>query len=75
MTKEFTTEVKREIWHDNDGYHYTVGPDANALGLVSVIDSDGKLALEVLPEAARQVAQAMLKCADEIESREKEEGK
>lgn len=71
----YSTELHLRIYNDDDGYFYTVKQDGDSLGMVEIsyTESDGKerAGVTMHPEAARQVAAAILKVADDIELNEK----
>ena len=69
-----TTEVIRQVWHDEEGVAINVGPDADSLGLVwmrthdaKAADFYGKISVTLLPEIARAVGVALVAAADEME--------
>jgi hypothetical protein len=73
---KFSTEVVRKIWDDEDGVYYQVGPDGDSLDLVELrtVDEESKkfygdVRLTMHPLQARQVAAALLACADEMEKK------
>ena len=66
-------ETMREIWSEKgDGERVEVGPDKDGLQCVEIRqkEPDDKISARITfsVEAARLVAHAMLKCADEISS-------
>lgn len=67
----YSVEVVRQIWDDDDGEHFDVGPDRDGLNLVEIrcYNPDGKIVerLSCPAEQARLVARAMLLCADEVD--------
>ncbi len=68
----YSMETMREIWDDKYGDCVEVGPDRDALGMVEIRykTDDGAIGsrLSFPPERARLVAQAMLVCADELDT-------
>lgn len=70
MTMKFTLEILREVWDDESGDHIEIGPDRDGLGCIEIRykDKNGKIEERMTfhPEMARLVAQAVLKCADEL---------
>jgi hypothetical protein len=70
---KYEMETMREIWPEKgDGEHIEVGPDRDGLQCVEIRqkEPDNKISSRITfsVEAARLVAHAMLKCADEISS-------
>lgn len=67
----FSTELQLRVYDDDHGYYYTVKQDGDALGMVemSYTESDGKekSLITMEPDAARQVAAAILRIIDHIE--------
>ena len=74
---KWSSETLREIWNDQDGTRYEVGPDRDSLGLVEVRerDSGGKILARItLPaKAARMLSAAIFKCSEEVEPPDEEE--
>jgi hypothetical protein len=73
---KFSTEVVRKIWDDEDGVYVQVGPDGDSLDLVELRTVDetseqfyGKIRFVMHPIQAREVAAAILACADEMEKK------
>ena len=67
----FETEVHREVW-DEHGNGIQIGPDRDGCGLLELREVDcskgpSKSLRGFLPQQARLVAHAMLKCADELD--------
>jgi len=70
---KYEMETMREIWPEKgDGERVEVGPDRDGLQCVEIRqkEPDDKISSRIAfsVEAARLVAHAMLKCADEISS-------
>jgi hypothetical protein len=70
---KYEMETMREIWPEKgDGERIKVGPDRDGLRCVEIrqLEADNKISSRITfsVEAARLVAHAMLKCADEISS-------
>lgn len=67
---KYSVEIVHKIWNDDGGEHVSVGPDRDGLGMVEIIDvaSGGEMgpSLSFPPELARLIAQAMIKCVDEL---------
>jgi len=67
----FRTLTKREIRNDEDDSCYTIAPDDKGMGCVEIKGNAvvGKIAecMQFPPDEARQVARALIHCADEIE--------
>jgi hypothetical protein len=75
---KYKMETMREIWpEEGDGEHIEVGPDTDGLQCVEIRqkEPDNKISSRITfsAEAARVVAHALLKCADEISSANTEE--
>lgn len=73
---KFSTEVFRKIWDDEDGCYLQVGPDGDSLDLVELrtVDEESKkyygdIRIAMWPDQARQVAAALIACADEMEKK------
>lgn len=75
----FSLEVKREIWNDEYGCRFEVGPDRDGLNLVELreIDSTGKIIARMVfpPEMCDLLTQALGDCAFEITSNMKRQVK
>jgi len=67
----FRILTKREILNDEDNSHYAIAPDDKGMGCVEIRDVDkfGKMValMRFPPDEARQVAKALIACADELE--------
>lgn len=64
---KFETNVIRNIYDNEIGYHITVRPDVDGLGLVEIDGREefgGKIIIQ--PEMAKELASAILACAAEI---------
>lgn len=70
-TKTHTIEVHRKVWNDETGERIEVGPDADSVGLVDVVqyadDDSSSVRITGTPEMMRLVAKAILNAAYEIE--------
>lgn len=68
----YSMETMREIWDDKNDDCVEVGPDRDALGMVEIrFKTDNGAIGERIgfsPDRARLVAQAMLACADELDT-------
>lgn len=73
MSEKAHTEVSRRIYDGNEGAHVEVAPYDEFLVGVKVgrdqvsLEWFGDKEISFSPKVARSVAEAMLKCADEIE--------
>ena len=74
MSERFSIEPSIRIYNDDDGYWWSVGFDADALGCVRVTYCDGgkgdeeRECFTVPPVAARLIADAMNAIANQIDS-------
>ena len=67
---ECETDVVRLIHHNDSGHHLVVKPDDDGLGIVEIDGKEefgGRLLLS--PGMARQVALAMVACANELDAK------
>ena len=69
-----TTEVMREVWVENepDYEYFEIGPDRDGLGCVEIRMKERKKdeiveRMMIAPEIARHIAEAMIKCANELD--------
>jgi len=73
---KFTLELHRKVYCDEDGSYYRIKPDSDGFGCVelSYVDEHGKPEIgQVLdPYQAKLIAEAMIKCADELIEQSKE---
>ena len=81
MSQTFTTEVVRRVYDDEEGACIEVGPDCDSLWLVQISaegkskDFYGDLRIAFVPGFARQIARAMLACANEMDAAREGEAK
>ena len=63
-------ETVREVWNDEDGEHWEVGPDRDDLGCVEIrfYDQDNKIGERMMfsLEAAAAIGGAILECVNEL---------
>jgi hypothetical protein len=69
-----TLEIHYEVWEDKQGVKLNIGPDSDGFSCVQLCTKDakseeywGKLRVVFPPAIARNVAKALLKCADDLE--------
>lgn len=67
----YTVENRRQVWNDEDGWRYEIGPASDSLGLVQVryVELDGKVSADLIvvdPDCAELIAKAMLECVREL---------
>lgn len=73
----YSHEVFHRIYGDSEGRYIQVGPDADSLGLVEINTATtkdnaeywGDCRVTVQPAMARLIGYALLKAADEVESK------
>lgn len=66
MKEIYETEVHRRVFHNRQGWHIKVGPDADGLGLVEVDGRSDAGRIVITTEMACLVADAMRQCAEEL---------
>lgn len=63
-------EIKREIWDDDHGVYWEVGPDRDALGLVEIRKRDETSSIiermTIPQECTEYLADAIVNCAKEM---------
>lgn len=68
---DIATDTFRRVFELGSKEHYRIGPDRDALRCVEILYvedvSKPERCLTVSPDMARQIAAAMVKCAEEIE--------
>lgn len=74
MTEKFSIEEFSRIYSDDHGYFFEVRPDSDGAGCIEIKYSDGGEAkiqsmLTCSPLCARLIASAMIRLADDMESR------
>ena len=63
------TITKRIIKNEVEGYSYEIAPDEEGIGLVEILYKEDGVVIEresFDPETAKLVADAMIKCANEL---------
>ena len=68
---KLSAETTHEVWNDEIGSHWEIGPDRDGLGLVEIrcYDPDNLEPVDRLvfePEVATMIAEAMVKAVAEI---------
>jgi hypothetical protein len=72
MASDYTTETIMRVYHNHDGWFYEVRPDTDGCDGIEIRYSDGddkSKSIAMMPRgAARELAAAILRVADDIDA-------